>query len=160
MNKIRMSQSDFAQLINKSVKKVLKEEMGNEFDYNNEGESNMFGEQDEEFTPHGSYTVSNSGGYEVMLSDDGEMARVKDGFGSDNPEISDWLPIEYVETGEEDEDGFPSMDPVIDPDGYNIPLNQVMRMNQFESKKPNKIKVKLSELRRIIQDTLKEEMRG
>lgn len=73
-------------------------------------------EQEEEFVPHGSYTVSNAGGYEIMLSPDGEQARVRDAFGSDNPETSDWLEIEWV-----------SGKPVIDPYGYNIPLNQVMR---------------------------------
>lgn len=72
-----------------------------------------------DFTPHGSYTVSNAGGYEVELSDSGDAARVRDAFGSDNPEVSDWMEIEYV-------DG----EPVIDPQGYNIPLDQVMRMNE------------------------------
>jgi hypothetical protein len=84
---------------------------------------------EEEFQPHGSYTVSNHGGYEVMLSPDGEMAKVRDAYGSDNPETSDWLEIEYVydeETGESE--------PVIDPDGYNIPLNMVMRMNEMSAK--------------------------
>jgi hypothetical protein len=82
-------------------------------------------EQVEEFVPHGSYTVSNSGGYEVMLNDAGDAARVRDAFGSDNPQTSDWLEIEYVpdeETGESE--------PVIDPNGYNIPLNMVMRINR------------------------------
>ena len=86
---------------------------------------------DEEFIVHGHYTVSNSGGYEIMLSDDGEAARVRDAFGSDNPETSDWLDIEYVidEEGEPDEDGNLPSEPVIDPEGYNIPLNLVMRSN-------------------------------
>jgi hypothetical protein len=79
----------------------------------------------EEFQPHGTYTVSNTGGYEIMLSDDGEMARVKDAFGSDNPKISDWLEIEYVD---DEETGEPTA--VIDPMGYNIPLDQVMRINR------------------------------
>lgn len=82
-------------------------------------------ENGEEFTPHGTYTVSNAGGYEIMLSDSGDAAKVRDAFGSDNPETSDWLEIEYVpneETGESE--------PVIDPNGYNIPLNQVMRINE------------------------------
>jgi len=79
----------------------------------------------EEFTPHGTYTISNTGGYEIMLSPDGEEAKVRDAFGSDNPKTSDWLKIEYIpdeETGESE--------PVIDPNGYNIPLNQVMRINE------------------------------
>jgi hypothetical protein len=84
---------------------------------------------EEEFQPHGSYTISNHGGYEVMLSPDGEMAKVRDAYGSDNPETSDWLEIEYVyneETGE--------LEPVIDPNGYNIPLNMVMRINEMTAK--------------------------
>lgn len=84
-----------------------------------------FEEESEEFIPHGTYTVSNTGGYEIMLSPDGEQAKVRDAFGSDNPETSDWLEIEYIpdeETGESE--------PVIDPNGYNIPLNQVMRINE------------------------------
>jgi len=81
-------------------------------------------EQDvEEFIPQGSYTVSNSGGYEVMLNDAGDAARVRDAYGSDNPQTSDWLEIEYIPS----EDG--ESEPVIDPNGYNIPLNQVMRIN-------------------------------
>ena len=79
----------------------------------------------EEFIPHGSYTVSNAGGYEIMISPDGDAAKVRDAFGSDNPQTSDWLEIEYIpdeETGE--------LEPIIDPNGYNIPLNQVMRMDE------------------------------
>lgn len=90
----------------------------------------------EEFTPHGTYTVSNTGGYEIMLNDAGDAAKVRDAFGSDNPKTSDWLEIEYIpdeETGESE--------PVIDPNGYNIPLNQVMRINEdappFNSLDPN-----------------------
>ena len=87
------------------------------------------GDEDEEFVVHGHYTVSNSGGYEIMLTDSGDAARVRDAFGSDNPKTSDWLEIEYVEdeNGEPDEDGNLPLEPVIDPQGYNIPLNLVMR---------------------------------
>lgn len=77
----------------------------------------------DEFIPHGSYTVSNAGGYEVMLNDAGDAARVRDAFGSDNPQTSNWLEIEYVPN----EEG--NSEPVIDPNGYNIPLNMVMRIN-------------------------------
>jgi hypothetical protein len=73
-------------------------------------------EEQEEFVTHGVYTLSNAGGYEIMLSDDGEQARVRDAFGSGQPETSDWVDIVWV-----------SGKPVIDPYGYNIPLNQVMR---------------------------------
>lgn len=88
-------------------------------------------EQEEPFIPQGGYTVSNSGGYLIQFTKDYEMARVKDSFGGDNPEVSDWLPVEYVasEDGGVDEEGFPEMVAVIDPEGYNIPLNQVMRLD-------------------------------
>jgi hypothetical protein len=85
---------------------------------------------EEEFVVHGHYTVSNCGGYEIMISDCGDSAKVRDCFGSDNPETSDWLEIEYVqdEDGEPDEDGYLPLEPVIDPNGYNISLNLVMRV--------------------------------
>lgn len=78
-----------------------------------------------DFTPHGTYTISNTMGYEVEISDDGEHARLRD---PETGEIVEWLPIEYVydEDISEDEDDFI---PVIDPDGYDIPLNLVMRIN-------------------------------
>jgi hypothetical protein len=79
----------------------------------------------EEFITHGTYSVSNSGGYEIMLSPSGDTAKVKDSFGSDNPEISDWLEIEYVP----DEETL-DFEAVIDPNGYNIPLNKVMRVRR------------------------------
>jgi hypothetical protein len=67
-----------------------------------------------------------------MISDSGDAAKVRDAYGSDNPETSDWLEIEYVpnEDGEMDEEGYPEMEAVIDPNGYNIPLNMVMRTNR------------------------------
>jgi hypothetical protein len=91
----------------------------------------MLGNEDEEeFIPHGTYTVSNSGGFEIMISNDGSSAKVRDAFGSDNPEISDWLEIEFVD--DEDNDGG-DLIPVIDPNGYNIPLNMVMRINEVKN---------------------------
>jgi hypothetical protein len=90
------------------------------------GESNFKDNNgiNDDFIAHGSYTVSNSGGYEVMLSDSGDAAKVRDAFGGPNPQTSDWLEIEYIES----EDG--EMEPVIDPQGYNIPLSMVMRVNR------------------------------
>lgn len=89
------------------------------------------------FIPNGSYTISNSGGYEIMLNDSGDSAKVRDAYGSDNPQISDWLEIEYVpsEDGELDDEGNIEMEAVIDPNGYNIPLNQVMRINENTTSK-------------------------
>ena len=91
------------------VKKLIKEEYENQDD----------------FVVHGYYTVSNSGGYEIMLSDTGEAAKVRDAYGSDNPKTSDWLEIEFIE-----DDETLDFEAVIDPEGYNIPLNQVMRANR------------------------------
>ena len=80
----------------------------------------------ETFTAHGYYTVSNCGGYEIMISDTGEAAKVRDSFSfSDNPKTSDWLEIEYIEDEESGE-----LEPVIDPENYNIPLSQVTRINE------------------------------
>ena len=88
------------------------------------GEYNDF--QEEEFVAHGTYTVSNAGGYEIMLDDSGDAAKVRDAYGSDNPQTSDWLEIEHVPS----EDNGEEFEAVIDPNGYNIPLNQVMRVNR------------------------------
>ena len=78
----------------------------------------------ETFKAHGSYTISNSGGYLVELSDCGEAARLQECWGGDNPQTTDWLPIEYDDSNEDE--GFVG---VIDPEGYDIPLNMVMRIN-------------------------------
>lgn len=107
---------------------------------------------DEPFDVHGVYSVSNSGGYEIMISPDGDFAKVKEAYGTDNPKISDWLEIEYVD----DDDTLDSI-AVIDPSGYNIPLNQVMKvnkvkepskfdMNELEDYINKKVKSRLSEL--------------
>lgn len=99
---------------------------------------------EEPFTTHGHYTVSNAGGYEIMLSDSGDAAKVRDAFGSDNPETSDWLEIEYVPN----EDG--EVEPVIDPQGYNIPLNMVMRSGLRETKKGFSIARAIQEMDEVI----------
>lgn len=154
MTKIKLSKQELTEMVQRSISKVLKENWSDDMldtqqhdieqsDINNNGPRNI-SDESEEFIPHGSYTVSNSGGYEIMLSNDGDMAKVKDAFGSDNPEISDWLPIEYVESEDEtDEEGYPEMIPVIDPEGYNIPLNQVMRTNRFNESKNKKLNKKM-----------------
>jgi hypothetical protein len=72
---------------------------------------------------NGYYTKSNSCGYGVILSDCGEAAKlVMDLEGWD---VTDWLDIEYVIDEDGDEDEFV---PVIDPEGFNVPLNLVMRV--------------------------------
>jgi hypothetical protein len=79
------------------------------------------------FIPHGSYTVSNTIVYLIEISDCGDSARIKD-----ENFVSEWFTIEYLWT----DCSCLSLDncdcnsiPVIDREGYNIPLNQVMRIN-------------------------------
>ncbi len=76
-------------------------------------------EEGYEFIPHGFYSVSNAGGYEIMIDDDNEVdprAMIRDTV---TGETSHWLDIIYDENG----------DPIIDPQDYNIPLDQVMRIH-------------------------------
>lgn len=79
---------------------------------------------DEKFITHGYYTLGNAGGYEVMLNDSGDAARIREAWGGDNPVTTGWLPIEDVLDEETDE-----WEPVIDPENHRIPLNMVMRAN-------------------------------
>ena len=76
---------------------------------------------------HGYYTLSNAISYGVILSDCGESAKLV--MMKDEPETTDWLAIEWVvnEDGEVDDEGFPELEPFIDPNGFNVPLNLVMR---------------------------------
>jgi hypothetical protein len=69
---------------------------------------------------HGYYTYSNCCGYGVILSDCGEAAKLV--MDSDGHNITDWLDIEYV--FDEDVNDFV---PTIDPNGFNVPLNLVVR---------------------------------
>lgn len=77
------------------------------------------------FITHGLYAISNLGGYLVQISEDGDMARMKDCFGGDSKseEVSDWKEIIYQER----DDGSGYMDAIIDLDGFNIPLDRVMK---------------------------------
>lgn len=72
-----------------------------------------------DFIAHGYYTVSNAGGYEVQMSEDFQSARLKY-----EDTISEWFDIEWIV----DEDDPEETIPVIDPDGYNVPLSLVMRI--------------------------------
>ena len=80
-------------------------------------------ETGDKFLKHGYYTVSNCGGYLVELSDCGDSARLQT---PENNKVSDWFEIEYV-VDEDDKEG--DLIPVIDPDGFNISLDLVMRIN-------------------------------
>lgn len=82
----------------------------------------------ETFKEHGFYTLGNAGGYLVEISDCGECARLKESWGNENPQITDWLPIESVELSSDDDNYGSWM--VIDPNGYDIPLDMVMRINR------------------------------
>ena len=88
----------------------------------------------DDFVAHGSYTVSNAGGYLVQISDSGDSARLRDSFGSDNPKTSDWFEIQYIpnEEGELDDDANVELIPIIDPEGYNVPLDLVMRIESVQ----------------------------
>ncbi len=91
----------------------------------------------DDFVAHGTYTVSNAGGYLVQISDSGDSARLRDSFGSDNPKTSDWFEIQYIpnEDGELDDEGNVELIPIIDPEGYNVPLNLVMRIESVAKAK-------------------------
>ena len=69
---------------------------------------------------HGYYTYSNCCSYGVVLSDCGEAAKLVMDSGGQN--VTDWLDVEYVFDEEEGE-----FVPVIDPSGFNVPLNLVVR---------------------------------
>ena len=69
---------------------------------------------------HGYYTYSNGCGYGVILSDCGTQAKLV--MNVEDCDVTDWLDIEYI--FDEDENEFV---PVIDPDGFDVPLNLVMR---------------------------------
>lgn len=75
----------------------------------------------------GYYTISNSMGYGVILSDCGSSAKLV--LDLEKKKTTPWLDIEWVpkEDGELDDEGFPEMEAVIDPDGYDVPLSLVMR---------------------------------
>ena len=71
---------------------------------------------------HGYYTKSNCCGYGVILSDCGEQAKLV--MNNEDCDVTDWLDIDYVL--DEDTNEF---EPVIDPEGFNVPLNLVIRAN-------------------------------
>ena len=79
-------------------------------------------ERHQEFTAEGYYTIANAGGYEVELNKDGSCARLKDAYGNENPQITDWLEVENLQNPDMDFETIPT----IDPKGYHIPLNLVI----------------------------------
>ena len=83
-------------------------------------------EETEKFIVHGTMQTSNFGGWEVMLSDCGSAARVRDNYGQEKSKIieSDWIEITY----QEDEDESEDLEAIIIFNDNIIPLNQVMRV--------------------------------
>jgi hypothetical protein len=71
---------------------------------------------------HGFYTKSNTCAYGIILSDCGEQAKI---VSSDT--VTEWLDVEWFPS-ENDSEEF---EPIIDPNGYNIPLNLVIRADFF-----------------------------
>ena len=70
---------------------------------------------------HGYYTKSNTTSYGVHLSDCGEQAKLI--MNDEDCTVTDWLDIEWIMS--ENDDG--EYEPVIDPNGYNVSLNLVIR---------------------------------
>ena len=79
---------------------------------------------DDTFVVHGFYGVSNSGGYEVQLSDSCDGARLRD---SETGEVSEWAEIIYEPDFSDMEHPDAEWLPVI-PLWGGIPLNEVMRV--------------------------------
>lgn len=70
---------------------------------------------------HGYYQWSNNCGYGVHLSDDGEQAKLI--MNDEDCFVTEWLDIVFCSSENTDE-----LIPVIDPDHYNVPLNEVLRV--------------------------------
>ena len=73
------------------------------------------------FKPTGYYTVSNCLSYEVEIDESGDAARLRYPKGY----VTSWLPIEHMWENDLDLKTYP----VIDPNGYNIPLDLVMKID-------------------------------
>ena len=93
--KIKLSENKLRQIIAESVKEILKES--------------------DDFKPQAYKGTSNWGGYEMQISDGGDMARLRD---SHTGKVSDWLEIQF------DEDGVAY---VIDANGNEERLCDYMR---------------------------------
>ena len=75
----------------------------------------------EKFVSHGYYTVSNTIGYSVQISEDGCSARLKV-----NDKVTEWYEIEFLLNEDQELEG---VEAIIDRNGYNVPLEQVMRLD-------------------------------
>lgn len=70
---------------------------------------------------HGYYTKSNTTSYGVHISDCATQAKLI--MNNEDCTVTDWLDIEWIMS--DDDDG--EYEPVIDPNGYNVSLNLVIR---------------------------------
>ncbi len=70
---------------------------------------------------HGYYVKSNNTGYGIHLSDCGEQAKLV--MNDEDCTTTEWLDVIWCASDDEDEE----FEPIIDPDGYNVPLNMVIR---------------------------------
>lgn len=80
-----------------------------------------FAKKHHNFKVHGSYTISNSIGLLVEVSDCGDGARTL--YTGDKPELTEWSEVEYKEV-----EGSEEMEPVFDAGGYEVKVGLVMRM--------------------------------
>lgn len=82
------------------------------------------------FVIHGTYSWSNTCGYEVQLNKSCDGARLRSYDSNGVATVTDWFEIETIvdpnfePDGDNEGDEFIS---VIDPDGHNIPLNEIFR---------------------------------
>lgn len=80
-----------------------------------------FAEKHHNFKVHGVYTVSNSIGLLVEISNCGDGARTL--YTGDKPELTEWSEIEYKEVDDSED-----LKPVFDAGGYEVELGLVMRV--------------------------------
>jgi N-acetylglucosamine kinase-like BadF-type ATPase len=85
--------------------------------------------ENEKFIVHGTMQTSNFGGWEIMLSDCGSAAKIRDNYGQDIDKLldseTDWIEIEYMKIPEDNEE---ELEAVIKYNDNIIPLNQVIRV--------------------------------
>lgn len=83
------------------------------------------------FNVHGHYCISNGGGYEVEISTDGESAKLRQCWDGEPDMVTDWLPIEGVLNPDyeprDDDDDDDELIFVIDPGGFDLPMNEVTK---------------------------------
>lgn len=77
-----------------------------------------------DFKVHGIYTVSNSIGLEIELSNDGDSARTRYTDSNGKQIVSDWNEIQY----KDDEDNSDNTIPCFMDGELEIELTQVMRI--------------------------------